>query len=150
MIGNAKNPLKQQLSTLTTAMATLTEEKSKMEANFQQDKRAMLVGVCVCACLHVYVCVCTCACVCVTNILHTQAQHDSLTKQLQTERESAKKESKELQQQIEEVPHAHHSLHMPSAVVCMLWCCVSIPHRPERHCAVSSDQGRRSRRPMLR
>ena len=38
--------LKQQLVTLTAALATLTEEKSKMEANFQMDKRAMLVRVC--------------------------------------------------------------------------------------------------------
>ena len=84
------------------------------------------------------------------NTLHTQAQHDSLTKQLQTERESARKESKELQQQIEEVPHPHHSLHMLSVVVCMSCCVHTLLHRPGRHCAVSSGPDRRSRRPMLR
>ena len=36
--------LKQRLSTLTTAMATLTDEKSKMKINFQNDKKSMLVG----------------------------------------------------------------------------------------------------------
>ena len=35
--------LKQQLATLTSSMATLMEEKSKMESNFQADKKAILV-----------------------------------------------------------------------------------------------------------
>lgn len=35
--------LKQQLATLTSSMATLMEEKSKMEVNFQTDKKTILV-----------------------------------------------------------------------------------------------------------
>ena len=35
--------LKQQLATLTSSMATLMEEKSKMETNFQTDKKTILV-----------------------------------------------------------------------------------------------------------
>jgi len=45
--------LKQQISTLTNAMATLTEEKSKMEANFQKDKRAMLVSLVAVFCVYI-------------------------------------------------------------------------------------------------
>ena len=35
--------LKQQLATLTSSLATLLEEKSKMESNFQTDKKTILV-----------------------------------------------------------------------------------------------------------
>ena len=35
--------LKQQLATLTSSMATLMDEKSKMESNFQADKKTLLV-----------------------------------------------------------------------------------------------------------
>ena len=48
--------LRHQMSTLTVALATLTEEKSKMETSFQADKRSLL------------------------------AQQDSLNKQLQVSR----------------------------------------------------------------
>lgn len=34
--------LRQQINTLTVALATLTEEKSKMETSFQADKRSLL------------------------------------------------------------------------------------------------------------
>ena len=35
--------LRQQLSTLTSSLQTLTVERSKMEANFQKDKKSALV-----------------------------------------------------------------------------------------------------------
>ena len=37
--------LKDQLSTLTTALATVTGQKSKMEASFQADKKKLRVGI---------------------------------------------------------------------------------------------------------
>lgn len=46
--------LKQQLATLTSSMATLMEEKSKMESNFQADKKAILV--CPDQHMHIYMC----------------------------------------------------------------------------------------------
>ena len=36
--------LRQQVATLAQALSTVTEEKSKMESSFQQDKRSVLVS----------------------------------------------------------------------------------------------------------
>ena len=36
--------LQQQVATLAQALSTVTEEKSKMESSFQQDKRSVLVS----------------------------------------------------------------------------------------------------------
>lgn len=67
------NQLKQQITTLTAAMATLMEEKSKMETNFQKDKKAVM------------------------------SQQDLFAKQLQGEQESAKKEMVQYQALLLEV-----------------------------------------------
>ena len=45
--------LRDQLSTLTSSMATLTSEKSKMEANYQAEKKALRVNN---TCMHVALC----------------------------------------------------------------------------------------------
>ncbi|XP_064400000.1 GRIP and coiled-coil domain-containing protein 1-like [Halichondria panicea] len=71
--GGFRHQLKQQLSTVTAAMATLNVEKAKMESSFQEDKKAMV------------------------------AQQDTLSRLLQTERDSFKRESKELRRQIEQM-----------------------------------------------
>ncbi len=95
-IGGFRHQLKQQLSTVTAAMATLNVEKAKMESSFQEDKKAMVVRKCDGGgCCVVSVCVCVCV----------QAQQDTLSRLLQTERDSFKRESKELRRQIEQVCH---------------------------------------------
>ena len=100
--------LKQQLATLTAALATLTEEKSKMEVNFQMDKKAMLVRRDLClwyqwphnAHIPTY-----------TPPPHThthtsQTQQDSVSKQFQAERERTENEVMRLQQLLEEVENS--------------------------------------------
>ena len=114
--------LKQQLATLTSSMATLMEEKSKMEVNFQTDKKAILVcynpvalgtgcnEMWWIACIHVYMVLNICVeswynfiyCVCSTR-LFLQAQQDALNRQHQVEKETAKAEISELHQRLEEV-----------------------------------------------
>ena len=60
-IGGFRHQLKQQLSTVTAAMATLNVEKAKMESSFQEDKKAMVVRKCDGGgCCVVSVCVCVC------------------------------------------------------------------------------------------
>ena len=54
-----------QVETLTRTISTLSEERGKLEMNYQKDKKALLVNrgiwrvvcACVCVCVHV-VCVC--------------------------------------------------------------------------------------------
>ena len=65
--------LQQQISTLTTALATLTEERAKMETSYQEDKKTLL------------------------------AQQDSLVRQVQLERETAESNIRQLQKQLEDV-----------------------------------------------
>ncbi len=62
LIGGFRHQLKQQLSTVTAAMATLNAEKAKMESSFQEDKKAMLVRCDGSVCCGQCVCVCVCVC----------------------------------------------------------------------------------------
>ncbi len=61
LIGGFRHQLKQQLSTVTAAMATLNVEKAKMESSFQEDKKSMLVRGVMVVCAVVSVCMCVCA-----------------------------------------------------------------------------------------
>ena len=63
--GQEDTVLVRQVGTLTRALSTLSEERTKLETSYQKDKKALLVCSNVLACVCVLVCACVWGGVCV-------------------------------------------------------------------------------------